>query len=147
MNVLFVGEAPSRRRSTDLPAFSTVGPSGRRLAALLGTESVLSVASTVNLIERHLDPGARWPAAEAEARAILLTVYRREPRFVLFGRRVAKAFGHDDDWFVWRQRDGKLIAACPHPSGLSHYWNDDENVERARRFLRETIDDRVWVPA
>lgn len=53
---------------------------------------------------------------------------------VLLGRSVARAYGHDAPWFEWRPVGRKLVAAAPHPSGISHFWNDPRNTRRARRF-------------
>jgi hypothetical protein len=51
---------------------------------------------------------------------------------VFAGKRVARAFGHVEDYYVW---DGKRVT-MPHPSGINHHWNEPRNVRRARRFLR-----------
>ncbi len=55
-------------------------------------------------------------------------------RFVLFGRKVARAFGLGPEapWMTWDEG----IAVVPHPSGRSYWYNDPENRARARTFLR-----------
>lgn len=34
-------------------------------------------------------------------------------------------------------RKGETYAVLPHPSGVNRWWNEEENVARARDFLRE----------
>jgi hypothetical protein len=34
------------------------------------------------------------------------------------------------------------ITVIPHPSGISHWWNDPQNVRRARAYLRAVIEHR-----
>jgi hypothetical protein len=65
---------------------------------------------------------------------------RPRGRVLLLGRGVATAFGQARrpilQWFDLR---GARAAVFPHPSGISHWWNDPRNVARARRFLRALL--------
>lgn len=82
--------------------------------------------------------GSRFPADAAEQRAddLMRAVAGGElrTRFIYLGRRVAKAFRFQGAWFVWT--DGQTVV--PHPSGLSRWWNSEENLARAHAFWQET---------
>jgi hypothetical protein len=58
-----------------------------------------------------------------------LGVTRNRP-FIYLGKRVAEAFGFRGEWFEWSH--DQVVA--PHPSGLSRWWNDPNNVGLARAF-------------
>lgn len=62
-------------------------------------------------------------------------------RVVLLGRSVVAAFGFRfGEWMAWGSAPaggGEVWwSALPHPSGVSRWWNDRGNVERARGFMR-----------
>jgi hypothetical protein len=60
-------------------------------------------------------------------------------RTVLLGRFVAEMFDEaDTPFFRWTEPFGpaSLLAVAPHPSGISHWWNEPANVRRAKRFWR-----------
>jgi hypothetical protein len=85
--------------------------------------------------------GSRFPLEEAVPRAEALlcelaggqTPFRRA---ALFGRRVARAFGvgREQPFFSLFRLRGFPFVVVPHPSGASHWWNDEANVEAARRW-------------
>lgn len=145
---LMVGEAPGPRNS----GFS--GPSGKRLAELMGDDWRYRVG-VVNLFDEW--PGSAGPkgsefdaTAARGAAAMLLKAHPPLPKggkLMLAGRRVARAFGvpAKTQYFesvVLRAYgvDGtrRAFVACvvPHPSGISHWWNDGVNRARARRWFR-----------
>ena len=136
MKPAIVGEAPSMRTSRPF-----AGRSGDRLAELFGYESRAALADSwrlVNLLGYWPGPettgnGSAFPAAEARAAAARI---RLADGSLLCGRRVAAAFGLvNAPYFAWRDVDGRRVAVVPHPSGVSRWWNDPENVARAREFL------------
>ncbi len=86
---------------------------------------LLNLAQPVNLCE------GVWDLREAESRAAVLGSAAASRRFVLLGRRVARAFGCRDLPFlrlaiVWDNN----VLVVPHPSGLNRIYNDP--AERAR---------------
>lgn len=143
MRAILVGEAPVAA-TVGCEALGPEGASGRRLARILGVERVSEVAATVNLFDQ---PTTVWVFEEAEARARSLLDARREARWILCGRRVARAFGlaADAPWMDWSPLDyGRLAAVLPHPSGLSRWWNESANVEGARAWLETAVRDEAW---
>jgi len=148
MRPLIVGAAPSR---TSNPRKPLSGTSGRRLAALCGLSfpAFLRAFERVNLLDcypgRRGDKGDELPRFVARLSACNLTPRLRQRRTVLLGRGVARAFHmHDRPFFVWHDDigDGALVAVAPHPSGVSLFWNDAENVDAARRFWRALAAER-----
>jgi hypothetical protein len=149
---VLVGQAPSQRSRADAPLIG--GRSGTKLmllAGLGGRDPHLSLLlyrrlfATTNLIERWpgkgRNKGDRFPMAKARRAAERMLVDLDRRLVVCVGRKVAKAFGVGH--LGWLKMDGTLadvesrtvFAAFPHPSGLSHWWNDGRNEQRARHFL------------
>lgn len=138
--VTIVGQAPGRhgnRRPFD-------GASGRRLARLAGLGSYEQLAARCRL-QNVL---GRWPGKQGRGDAFPLALARsgaRASRFrgrgpvLLAGRRVAAAFGVRTGYFEWGELRGRPCAVIPHPSGISHWWNDPRNARRAAAFLREVL--------
>lgn len=102
-------------------AFSPDGASGRRLASILGVSDAREVVDTDNLWDGDPEDVVRRATGR---------------RVVAMGRRVASYLGASTEWFRWTvSTRGFVVAACPHPSGLSRMWNDPLTVERVRGFL------------
>lgn len=107
----------------------------RRLLRLMGVEGPLTKwVWTANLF--HLDevyePHPLSVVASRIARvarpavilgATALVAYRRDTR------------DHGLGWLEWRGG----VAFHPHPSGLSRWWNDPRNIERAKEFWDEVL--------
>lgn len=140
--VLLVGEAPSRR--IDHQPHLALMHEG--LAELAGVDFPVGwwlLFARANLLPRWpgraRGKGDRFPRGEASRRARRLRP--RFPRFshvVLLGRRVAGAFDlRGAGWFSWRDAHGTRVAVAPHPSRVSTWWNDANNVALARSFWRE----------
>lgn len=59
------------------------------------------------------------------------------------GRRVAAAFDHRDPalpYLRWSEEGEPFRwAMLPHPSGVNRWWNEPENREAAREFLRQLL--------
>lgn len=134
--VLVVGEAPARRIA-GRPELALVGTGLEELGGLSLLEWLLRVAR-VNLLDRW--PGAApkgdlfdAPAARAHAER-LRPALPRFRRVVLLGRRVESAFGLErGEWFEARDPEGR-VAVAPHPSRVSHWWNEGANYLAARAF-------------
>jgi hypothetical protein len=64
---------------------------------------------------------------------------------LLLGRKVAAAFGLAGVPLLGEARHFDHLdcrwVVYPHPSGVSHFWNDAANLERARRVLRDAVDE------
>jgi hypothetical protein len=132
-----VGQAPGRRNGRGAPF---EGPCARRLAGLAGLEEreLRRRVRLVNLLGRWPGPSASkgdaFPIARAREAA------RRFPlrgRVLLAGRGVARAFGVDAPFLEWVELGRARVAVFPHPSGVSHWWNDPANARRAAEFLAE----------
>lgn len=146
MKPLIVAQAPSRRSD---PSEPLSGASGRRLAALAGMshEEFLSAFERKNLVGIYPGrdgKGDRFPMKEAvdAANEIILHDFRGGRRIVLLGRTVATAFVGTEilsqfrllQWHGDLINHGFQVALCPHPSGVSLWWNEPENVQAARAF-------------
>lgn len=153
--ILFVGQAPGSSRPG--PPLGPESMSGRRLAKLSGRRRFFDEFGFVNLIEKFPgkgDPnhpkGDRWPRAEGRESAETMKISGQLDGkiVVMLGENVADAFGYGGlPWFtkvVIENEVGeraRTFVVFPHPSGVSTWWNDGENVRRAKRFLRRLIKD------
>lgn len=146
MRVVIVGQAPSRSSRGKRPF---EGASGRRIAALAGLGSYEALAGRcvlVNLLRRW--PGAApsgkgdafpWRRAERAARDLAAQVAPGDV-VVLAGRNVARCFGLRATTFFGRVALGGAEAyVVPHPSGVSHWWNDAGNRKAAAEFFRRVV--------
>jgi uracil-DNA glycosylase len=145
----FVGLAPARGFTG--PALASGARTGERLEDLLGCP-VHDVALTANVLERH-DAPRTGEAAWERGTALREELERRRPhRVVILGMDAARLMGlrwgrGDSLWFRWEWDStrgglhyaGLYYAVAPHPSGRSRWWNNPENVERARAFFRELV--------
>jgi uracil-DNA glycosylase len=147
MKTLIIGQAPSRE-TVGKPAFS--GKSGPKFAELLGVahEDLWSTFDVVNVIDffpgQSKDPtkrGDAFPYFEAKKRAEAMRPALGGRTVVLVGKNVARAFSWPSiEFFDWKTdaADEGYFKFCvvPHPSGISHYYNDPKNFERAKAFMR-----------
>lgn len=146
--VLVVGEAPNQRmQRAGTFHHAVMRPDLAELAAVDFPAGWFRLFARTNLL-------GTWPGrapsgkgdafdrgrARVEARRIA-GAFGGFGRVVLLGRRVQEAFGDHAPrgWFVWRWSPelGTKIAASPHPSRVSTWWNDPENRARASAFWRE----------
>lgn len=157
MKPLIVGQAPAR--SGDGTAFS--GPSGRRLCQLLEVHSLAQLRQWFDLDNLILDKLSRRPTGrgdtfhmkQAERRAQeIIAGSPASQTIVACGRQVWTAFGCDlsAEWFsrcLKPNPHGELIELrlFPHPSGISHFWNDPINVQRARDALKAMAFDALII--
>lgn len=142
MRPIVVGQAPGSRSDPGLPLS---GRCGDRLAALAGIapEEFRRRFELTNLLDRFpgkASKGDLFPLEEARVAALRMLLQGRlgARPVVLLGLNVEWAFGLAADVPVleWRPRLAVRIATCPHPSGVSRWWNDPANEADARRFWR-----------
>lgn len=150
MKPILIGQAPGPRSDPEHPLS---GRCGERLADLCGLSlpQFLDAFERANLIKRFpgkSGKGDHFPINEARKEVVELLIFGRLAgrRVVLLGDHVATAFGFPAkqvERLRWNFVDGSglSIAFCPHPSGISHWWNDKANVAKARRFWRELAKD------
>jgi hypothetical protein len=127
---VFVGQAPGRSAGRPL--------AGSRLPKLLRItpEEFLSRVETVNVLEE-------WPGKSGRGDAFPLKVARERAAVmdlpgdpvVLVGKNVARAFGVNRDYFEWTEVRGKRAVVIPHPSGVSRWFNSENNQLRFRCFI------------
>lgn len=137
MRPIIIGEAPSRLHC---PRGPLSGKSGQRLAALceLDLGEFLALFERRNVLPAFPGPagkGSAFPMAQARARAARMRLAFPARPAVLLGGRVARAFCLDLPPLSWSGN----VAVCPHPSGVSRWWNDPANVEAARAFWQDLV--------
>jgi hypothetical protein len=117
--------------------------SGDRLVALLqldSREELIEQCRVVNLLDSwpgRDGKGDRFPAETAKSAADELRADR--PIVLMCGRSVGAACGVHRDYFepcTWR---GGVAVVIPHPSGISHWWNDADNRQLAARFFTDIL--------
>jgi len=137
-----IGESPGKSGlSAELPENQHGGSPGR-LLRLMNVKQV----RWVNLLSVETLP---WPRNEAResAREVVKEYSNWQGPWLLLGRRVCDAFELDRSvgWLEWSFSaavPGRILPV-PHPSGLNRWWNDPENVERARTVLQAAARGRV----
>lgn len=111
--------------------------SGGRLAKILGLTrgEYLRRFERVNLCVGH------WSAKQARVAAELLDRASSASPLLLLGRRVARAFEYDAEFWTSYVPAGRLgrIYLIPHPSAMNRVWNDPRAVVRTRDFLAEFL--------
>lgn len=134
---IIVGQAPSCTSDPDEPLS---GKSGGRLAELCGLTmpEFLDRFDRINLQPNwlgRLERGDRYLSVhEARAKAQLLRAAFADRRIVVLGAINATAFGIRWSKLYFRRHWNGEFAWCPHPSGLTRFWNDPVNVALARHF-------------
>lgn len=78
--------------------------------------------------------GDRFPMMEARSAASRLTLSGRY--VVCLGKNVRDALRLGGEFFEVTARSDFVHVTIPHPSSVSHWWNDPVNKVRAERFLR-----------
>lgn len=145
MKPLLIGQAPGPNSDPEEPL---AGRCGARLADLCGLseKAFLDHFERVNLLRKFPGKAAKgdaFPVDLARKTAVDLLIFGRLNRtVVMLGGNVARAFGFPStglEFFRWNMIDGSpliRLAFCPHPSGVSLWWNDPKNAAAARRFWR-----------
>jgi uracil-DNA glycosylase len=145
MRPLLIGQAPGPRSD---PLEPLAGRCGARLAGLCGIEQAefLERFERVNLLDRFpgkAGKGDRFDINKARKKAIDLLLFGQmeNRRVVMLGANVARTFGFPPatEQLLWSVTDGGgfHVAFCPHPSGVSRWWNEKTNVAKALLFWRE----------
>merc|ERR1712137_364950 len=158
---LVIGQAPpGPRKSLPRGWRPLAGPAEQRLAKLAGVKSPTELWAEfdrTNLLswypgikERskrhdlstgyklHQSDGDVFSATDARRAAGTLDLGKYKC-VILLGRNVARAFGVKAGLFVTEKRGGTRLLTFPHPSGVSHYWNDVDNVTQAGRILKKEL--------
>ncbi len=146
---LILGQAPSRE-TVGKPAFS--GKSGPRFAEMLGVRhpDLWDLFEVANLLNHFPgDPkdrtkrGDAFPLIEAKMAAERIRPSLSRRVVVMVGKNVQRAFALTGGFFEWRiafatpEFDSAFdYCVVPHPSGVSFFWNSQENVALAREFMR-----------
>lgn len=167
MRGLLVGQAPPKPREALPEGYLPLqGLPERRLARLAGLASVAELWSMFDRVDllgwypgpkdrkeyhlpslgyqKHNWDGHRFPMREARLAAGRLMAFGRLAYtyrvVVLCGRKVADAFGLKLHQVPWTDlADGVRYLVLPHPSGVSHYWNDELNWHRAAGIFRAAM--------
>lgn len=141
MRPLLVGEAPCPAGNTE--PFD--GPSGRRLALILGVghAELLATTDRLNLLDSWpgaCGKGSAFPAAEARAAAAVALALAPHRTLLLAGRRVAAAFGlRALPYLRWAVLGRRRVAVLPHPSGVNRWLNDPANRAATRDFVLAAV--------
>lgn len=137
------GNADTRYHSD---IYALTGKSGRRLASLMGFEGDDAMLRYALATERTnvvtVQPQWKDHALVAE-NVIRIGERARHRKVILLGVRVAGAFGYQNtDMMTWLFDPNieAWVARMPHPSGRSHWWNEEANVIEASRFLRDALE-------
>ncbi len=167
---LFVGQGPNRvcwhrglesgkaLRPGDAEGFardlsdrlSLTGSVGKKLAFLLDLDlhAFLRAHDRENLNSKwhgKNGKGDKFDRTEAAHRAALIEADPKWTHVVLLGAECARAFGlRFEPLKVHVRKDNPFPRAyflLPHPSGINVWWNESFNLFRARRRLKEFLDD------
>lgn len=140
-STLLLGEAPNRWQGEDLLKRGHHTLFREDLAEYCNLTKVEYYRAFVraNLLDYwpgRSGKGSAFPMGEARSKANLVRPYLYSfTRIVLLGRRVATAFRLEKlDWYQWWPAGDSQVAVAPHPSKVSRYWNDPENVAAAKEF-------------
>jgi hypothetical protein len=160
---IIIGQAPNRHSpSAAAPVLPLQGLPEKRLARLAGLEisALWATFDRTNLLgyypgcksraakhsreltgySKHYSNGDIFPMEEARRSAaeIKLEDYSL---VVLLGLSVARAFEIKAPAIFKRETRGPcMLLVLPHPSGVSHFWNEPSNIDRAANELREAMD-------
>lgn len=140
MRTLIIGEAPSKNAPDNSPIEGRIG---RRLAEFCGLsyEDFLVAFERTNLLEVRQDTKEKGFVFDRKAAAFeagrIYESLAPDRTIVLLGKRVRDAFGIVKDYFEpHRHPNGSTFYVVSHPSGVNRWWNDPENKEAMRTFLR-----------
>lgn len=147
---LIIGQAPARG-STERDACGVLVPfqgySGERLKQLAGVERLSDHFQLMNLFSepapRRVQKGDAFDldTAQVIAKHRLRDIRQLRPPVVfLMGRKVQQSFRFRNlPPLSERTHKGIRFIMFPHPSGISHWWNNRQNRERAAMVLRQWV--------
>tara|TARA_Y100000310_G_scaffold276127_1_gene293077 strand:+ start:256 stop:762 length:507 start_codon:yes stop_codon:yes gene_type:complete len=152
--LLLIGEAPTLKYR-GMPPFS--GPTGARLCEVFDAD-FRSYADAINILsdpQRRKEKGSEYNAEKAKENARLVADYLARTPWGLFtgivfaGKRVAATFGFEDlEYFVPGELPVRTIKGrwrwlkvwtMPHPSGVNRWWNEDCNLQKAKRWAQNVL--------
>lgn len=166
---LIVGQAPPAPLEKLPPGYLPFqGLPERRLARLAGVQSPAVLWSSFDRLDllgwcpgpkdrkpyhmkdtgyrKHQCDGHRFPIRDARLAASRLVTFGRLAEsyaiVVLCGRLVALCFGLkiEGKFVPWMEElEGIRYLVMPHPSGVSHYWNDQASWHRAAGAFRASM--------
>lgn len=146
VRLLLVGEDHGLNPGTPrTDRYALTGRGSRRIASLAGIarETYYRETTRTNVV-RHPDDWYDSILVEQGAERVRVMM-RDHERTVVLGRRAAHALRLDDvpllEWWSWYVDGGgsRLVARCPHPSGLNRWWNDETRTGAARAFWRDVF--------
>jgi hypothetical protein len=138
MSLIVVGETANEpfRGARTFDELSRLGAfvRGPSRARLLSFGLDLDKIQSMNLCS----PG-RWDPDEAcdNAHVLVGMCLKKEggATILAFGSRCSMAFGMKFEPLRIKLVENVRIVSCPHPSGLSHWWNDWENRRRFKEMV------------
>jgi len=147
---LLVGEAPSKnhgKRNLDVclacralnirPVPGTMGKLRTQYPKMF---KFTMATKHINLLDEwpgSSGKGSAFPIKDAMFTAATFRLgFKQYDAVFLAGKRVAKAFGVEAEYFDKVEGDTPIYVV-PHPSGINTWWNDPCNRERARQFLEK----------
>eukprot|EP00416_Gambierdiscus_australes_P026699 CAMPEP_0171081928 /NCGR_PEP_ID=MMETSP0766_2-20121228/16801_1 /TAXON_ID=439317 /ORGANISM="Gambierdiscus australes, Strain CAWD 149" /LENGTH=136 /DNA_ID=CAMNT_0011539263 /DNA_START=12 /DNA_END=422 /DNA_ORIENTATION=+ len=86
----------------------------------------------------HQSDGDVFPVADARRAANGIDL-KRYACVLLLGNGVVRAFGVKAGLLEVEKRGTCELLAFPHPSGVSHFWNEPANVSKASKVLRAAL--------
>mmetsp|Transcript_13194 Transcript_13194/g.31491 ORF Transcript_13194/g.31491 Transcript_13194/m.31491 type:complete len:236 (+) Transcript_13194:83-790(+) len=157
---LILGQAPPGPRKT-LPRDwrPLAGPAEQRLARLAGlsVQQLWQQFDRANLLSSypgmkgrswkhdvskgyklHTSDGDVFPIKQAKKAAAKIDLSKYHS-VLLLGNSVARAFGVSTALLHVQRMGQTRMMVFPHPSGVSHYWNDKPNVIKAARALKAEL--------
>ena len=81
---------------------------------------------------------------EARQKASEMIKFLNGRKAIFVGKAVAYAFEYPHGYFRWKEFGGFIAATIPLPSGVNHWWNDEINVARAKKFLSGILERAAW---
>jgi len=147
---VLVGQAPAKSTPAGSPPL-LVGPTPKRLMELGGLElrEYVFLFDRRNVLDRWTGKqgnGDSFPLAEARKKAALASMSDLVDRDIVFlGKSVAGAFGRGDVPYFERSKFGwgtkGSAVTFPHPSGVSHWWNEPSNHLKAKMFMGYLVEE------
>ena len=136
MKPLLVGELNTKTKAPYMALWPPTTGTARRFCEILGitAEEYELMFDRINLCRGEWN----WQTARLVAEILLrMSSYTQ---IVLFGRKVARAFGLQNfEAFSMIQEGETRMFLLPHPSGRCRVWNDGENIKRARKLMKQVI--------
>ena len=147
--IVLVGQAPGKGKYE--PRLACTGAFMQRLVSVSGLNkwTLYRIFERHNLLDKYpggSSSGDKFPKEEAVAAAIEMEEYLGGKSVVFAGCRVPRAFGLEVfEFFLWADavtdNTGERFryVTMPHPSGVSHWWNNVGHRQVAKDFLQSLV--------